>query len=225
MIAPAIDYERVQVEKPWGFEYLMYGNQQAALWFLYIRPGEQTSLHCHPRKKTGLVLLSGEAEISFLNDSTRLKALNRVMIRPGLFHSTKAVSPDGIILLEIETPRDKGNLVRLNDAYGRKLQPYEGSECLKPLGKDRLLFDPPGDGDRHEYSLAGCSLDLQRTSGKPNIDAEGAPLILILEGGLFSDEGEPILSVGDVVTPATWNRLAASFNAPFGVTLLTIRKP
>ena len=36
------------------------------------------------------------------------------MIRRGLFHSTKALSKDALIF-EIETPKDKHDLVRLNE--------------------------------------------------------------------------------------------------------------
>ena len=115
MVVPAKEFENVEVKKPWGFEYMMYGNDDVALWYLHLEPGAATSLHCHPRKKTGLVLIFGEAEISFLNDSARMKAPSRMMIRPGLFHSTQAISEDGIVLLEIETPRLKGDLVRLED--------------------------------------------------------------------------------------------------------------
>ena len=52
------------VKKPWGYEYLAYENENVGLWFLYIAPGQSTSMHCHPKKTTGLVLLDGEAEIS-----------------------------------------------------------------------------------------------------------------------------------------------------------------
>lgn len=225
MVAPMHNYENVEVEKPWGYEYLMYGNQEAALWFLHLKSGASTSLHCHPRKKTGLVLLSGEAEISFLNDSTHLKALNRVIIRPGLFHSTKAISPEGIVLLEIETPRDKENLVRLEDTYGRKAQPYEGDEHVRPLPANRLVLHAPDDEKETVHALAGCRLSVLRTMHPERIsDQDDSHIFVILEGGLFSRDGEPILSVGDVVNPRTWHRLAATFSAPKGVVLLTISR-
>ena len=65
-----IDYQKVLVKKPWGYEYLMYQNGTVGVWYLHIKEGARTSLHCHPHKKTGLILLSGEAVVSFLNDST-----------------------------------------------------------------------------------------------------------------------------------------------------------
>ncbi len=60
------------VKKPWGYEYLLYENDKVALWFLYIKSGERTSTHCHPNKTTGLVLLDGEVEVSFLSDKNKL---------------------------------------------------------------------------------------------------------------------------------------------------------
>ena len=42
------------VKKPWGKEYLIFQNNVVAIWLLSIEPGKNTSLHCHPTKKTGL---------------------------------------------------------------------------------------------------------------------------------------------------------------------------
>lgn len=225
MVAPTKEYENVEVKKPWGFEYLMYGNDDVALWYLHLNYGEATSLHCHPRKKTGLVLLSGEAEISFLNDSTRLQAPSRMMIRPGLFHSTQALSGDGIALLEIETPRLKGDLVRLEDSYGRKAQPYEGGPNIAPLGRDRLVLEAPKDESIVDHELHECTLNLHRVLDARTIQPRrDDDIMMILEGGLYSPDEDPILVAGDVVKPVTWKRLVNNFSAPKGITLLTINK-
>ena len=92
-------YEKTIVKKPWGYEYLVYQNDKVALWFLHILDGQQTSMHCHPNKTTGLILLDGEAEISFIMNSFRIKPVSKTMIRKGLFHSTKATSEDGAYVL------------------------------------------------------------------------------------------------------------------------------
>ena len=60
------NYNTNIVKKPWGYEYLAYENDDVALWFLYIKKDHATSLHCHPNKTTGLILLDGEAKVSFL---------------------------------------------------------------------------------------------------------------------------------------------------------------
>jgi len=43
-----MQYESTVVKKPWGYEYLVYQNDKAALWFLHINKDQQTSMHCHP---------------------------------------------------------------------------------------------------------------------------------------------------------------------------------
>ena len=55
------NYDINVVKKPWGYEYLAYENENVALWFLHIKHTHSTSLHCHPKKTTGLVLLDGKA--------------------------------------------------------------------------------------------------------------------------------------------------------------------
>jgi hypothetical protein len=84
------------------------------------------------------VLLDGEAEISFLADKRQLKSLDKVMIRRGLFHSTKAVSDKGAFVFEIETPVDKQDLVRLNDQYGRTSKPYEDDKFMSYTLMDQV---------------------------------------------------------------------------------------
>ena len=72
-------FENVIVKKPWGFEYLVYENEHVGIWYLNIDYDKQTSLHSHPNKKTGLIILSGVAEISFLNNKFNLVPSNKTM--------------------------------------------------------------------------------------------------------------------------------------------------
>jgi len=213
------------VRKPWGYEYLMYENDKIGIWYLHIMHGCQTSLHCHPTKKTGYILLSGEAEVSFLNNSTNLKAVSKLMLREGLFHSTKALSPDGIYVIEVESPPDKTNLVRLEDEYGRKEQPYESSEAIIPMNDSCVIFQDPVYNQQLEYSIDGSKLILERFHDISSLRLRPADeIILVLDGGLYSKANDPIVSPGDVVTIATFNRLAETFAAPLGIALMTVRK-
>ena len=86
------NYENVVVNKPWGYEYLAYQNKDVALWLLFIKFEHETSLHCHPNKDTGLIVLDGKVNVSFLNDVFYLDSGRKIMIRKGLFHSTKTLS-------------------------------------------------------------------------------------------------------------------------------------
>ena len=218
------DFEGVIVNKPWGYEYLMYQNGAVGLWYLSIRHGARTSLHCHPRKKTGLVLLDGEAVVQFLNDSMPLKPLGKLMIRPGLFHSTTAVSPEGIALIEIENPCDKTNLVRLEDEYDRQEKPYEGAEALAPLHEACVRFEEPEAGRPRRYTLHSCRFSVERIEDAAGLrERDLREVIVVLDGGLASKSGEPVLSPGDVVSASTSARLAQTFAAPRGVSFVSIR--
>ena len=220
-----MDYANVIVKKPWGYEYLMYQNDAVGIWYLHIRHGAKTSLHCHPRKKTGLILLAGEAVVSFLNGSNQIKALSKMMIREGLFHSTSAVSREGISVIEIETPCDKRNLVRLDDAYGREEKPYEGLDAIEPITEDCIRLETPVNGKPDRYSVSGCEFYVENISEVSGLrQRPPGEVEVILEGGLESKTGDPIMSAGDVVSSDTLDRLAEVFYSPRGVTLLSIRK-
>ena len=93
------NFKDIYVEKPWGYEYLVYENDDAALWLLYIKEGESTSLHSHPKKTTGLVLLNGKAQLDFINDSKIIESPKKEMFRRGLFHKTTALSEVGVFVL------------------------------------------------------------------------------------------------------------------------------
>ena len=122
------DFKDYVVNKPWGYEYLAYQNDNLAIWVLHIDCDQSTSLHCHTKKLTGLICLEGEVQISFINNSQVIKSMDKVMIRPTLFHSSKSLSQEGSIIIEIETPVDKDDLVRLKDFYGRENKSYESKE-------------------------------------------------------------------------------------------------
>ena len=134
-------------------------------------------------------------------------------------------SKEGIVLLEIETPRLKGDLVRLEDTYGRKSQPYESGPNILPLGHDRRVLDEPKNSDPIDFELHGCALRLQHVSDEQEIvPRQSDDIMMVLKGGLYSKDEDPILTAGDVVLPDTWNRLASNFRAPSGITILTINR-
>ena len=84
------------VKKPWGHEYLAYENEELSVWLLYLKHNAETSLHCHPNKKTSLILLDGKAEISFITSKIQANELFKIVIWDRVFHSTKALSENGI---------------------------------------------------------------------------------------------------------------------------------
>lgn len=123
--ANEFDYSNVVVNKPWGYEYLWYQNPSVAVWMLYVENERATSLHCHLRKRTSLIVVSGQVVCSTLEDRYKLLVADSIVLEPCVFHTTQAVSNEGAFVIEVETPPMKGDLVRLKDNFGREESGYE----------------------------------------------------------------------------------------------------
>ena len=215
-------YEKTVVKKPWGYEYLVYQNDKVALWFLYIGSEQQTSMHCHPNKTTGLILLDGEAELSFLTNTVNVKPVTKVMIRKGLFHSTKAISENGACVFEIETPVDKHDLVRLDDKYGREGTPYEDSTFETPKAEDCLWIN---DSDS-DYNFSGCNLKVEVIDSVNKFNKkDDEENIIFLRGGIKTDNGNFVAQAGDVVSSIIIKKLIKLFTIVSDNTIImTIKK-
>jgi mannose-6-phosphate isomerase-like protein (cupin superfamily) len=194
-----MNYDDVVVRKPWGWETAIWQNEHLAIWYLNINHRHKTSLHSHPLKKTGLVVLSGIAEVSFMNGKHMLKPSQKIMIRNGVFHSTEALSD--LQLIEVETPNDKENILRLEDSYGRAGQPYEDSSHHSKDIKQIKLEENTVIGD--------CSLSIKNLKHWNELDKSKSNII-ILEGRIFYQQ-HPVCEPGDVVDNETFTRLAAKF--------------
>lgn len=199
------------VRKPWGYEYPLFESEDVGLWVLKLLPNQSTSLHCHPKKKTGLVVLSGEVKVNFLNDSILLSASGRVIIRPGLFHRSTALGNEPAFLLEIESPRDKADLVRFEDWYGRESEPYEDdTHAFNSESSELQLLNL--DALSNTTQRVGQTL-ISRRELKDAIDALALgdnSTILVLKGSMKS-HNHTIVGPGDVVPVPTLKRLSGRF--------------
>jgi len=135
-----IDFKDLLVSKPWGSEYLIFENEFCAIWILDINYMENTSMHCHPQKETSLVCIDGEVSCNTLNQSYKLKALDGIRFSKKVFHQTQSISKKGSCILEIETPVNKFDLVRINDTYGRQGKEYEDKKHYKKVNDLTLNF-------------------------------------------------------------------------------------
>lgn len=124
----AFDFSNKLVKKPWGYEYLLFENEDVAIWILHIKAQHKTSMHCHIEKNTSLISLSGTITCKTLNDITELNELEGIDFGEKKFHETLNASNSDVIVMEIETPVNKWDLVRINDKYGRVGQSYELSD-------------------------------------------------------------------------------------------------
>ena len=221
------NYKNVVVKKPWGYEYLTYENEYVGLWFLHIEKDQETSLHCHPKKDTGLIVLDGAVNVSFLNDITRLVAGRKVMIRKGLFHSTKAISEEGANIFEIETPKIKHDIVRLEDKYGREGKPYEGKSFEKEKDNECIFFSDPLENQKNTYIFKNSKITLQSiTKRDAFLQIEDDANIIFLNGGIQSNEEDILVaSPGHVIASHIVKRLLVTFKNIHPKTVIMLIEP
>lgn len=226
MVNNQAEYKNVIVDKPWGYEYLAYENNHVGLWFLHIEEGHQTSLHCHPKKDTGLIVLDGTVDVSFLNDINRLVAGRKIMIRKGLFHSTKALSIGGANIFEIETPKLKHDLVRLEDKYGRKAKPYEGKSSEKKKTRECIFFKDPKKNEKNTYLFSNCKIFVESiTKKKSFMKIQDHENIMFLNGGILTEQKDILVAgPGDVIAAHIVKRLLGTFEEIHSDTIIMIIK-
>jgi mannose-6-phosphate isomerase-like protein (cupin superfamily) len=193
--------------KPWGSEYLLFQNKDVAVWHLSISPGQSTSLHSHPNKKTGLIVLGGVAKVSFLTADRVVHPSKKIMIRQGVFHKSTNEESDWLTLLEVETPVDKSDLLRLEDNYGR-----EGTEYKHEVGDD--IFIP--EINKIPFHFGSCDLSKRKPKHLRSIVDDFS--YIIITGGCYSKEGLCAAGPGDVLDQNTYPILRDKFSFVKGTT-------
>jgi hypothetical protein len=208
-------YENHIVNKPWGYEYVVFNNKKVAITFLNIKKNKKTSLHCHPQKKTGFIILNGAAIVQiglYSFNSKKYKPLSRLVFRQGLFHSLKSISKKGLYALEFETPFNKLDLVRFEDDYGREKKPYEGKVFLTALNKNLLKFKKPKNNQVNKYIFKNIIFILKYCDNfrfVKNNDEKSS--IAILDGKIVDSLGKTVISYGEVVKAKTLKILSKKF--------------
>jgi len=196
----SIDFAKIIVDKPWGHEYLMYNTPEVELWNLFIRHQRSTSTHCHPNKKTSLVVIKGRAIFSTLNESWELQPYDSMIIDNGVFHSTEAISKDGARVLEFETPPMKHDLIRLQDKYGRANTNYENEKRMRVETEYARFF---GNESEILNDLHNNKMYIRKINSKKDIDNLPNPdttLAVLLGGAIRSHAGEHLYSTTNVLT-------------------------
>ena len=195
-----VDFSKMVVNKPWGYEYLLANTPLVEIWHLSLDFHKSTSMHCHPNKKTALVVLDGKARFSSLSRSIELKPLDAITIGPGVFHSTQCISKGGLKMLEIETPPMKHDLIRLEDRYGRANTGYEGIDQMRVANASYARFD------NNEPCLINnfCNNNILISFVEEVSDLRDGLLknidtAILINGFIKSRRGEIKYSIGDVI--------------------------
>ncbi len=214
-----------KVTKPWGSEYSIYRNKISSAKLLKLNTNQKTSLHCHPTKKTGFILLDGnvDVEVGFY-EKKKMKSISKLMIRPGLFHSTKNNYKKTATIIEIETPVDKDDLVRFKDNYGRENLPYEKVNKMTNLNNQEIVFKDPKINSKNMYKIMNKKIVLEKTDNIKKMKNKSKDTIFaILDGGLCGNNKQLVLSPGDIVNGDTIKKLSNVFKIKKYITFLSIK--
>jgi len=149
------------IGKPWGFEARVYDDALVDVWMLHLEVDAETSKHCHPAKDTVLLCLDGNGIVT-TGDAREIAISpgSALHIHQGAAHRSSTTS--GLTLVEVETPRDKFDLVRLEDLAGRRGREYEHAadvrRTLPPLvsrpdGPPRARLRPPAATGPYRFEL------------------------------------------------------------------------
>lgn len=192
------------IRKPWGSEYQLFVNEEVSIWHLTIRPGQCTSLHAHPKKKTGLLVLDGAAEVSFLNNTVKLLPVEKIMIRHGVFHRTTNNLSMNLRLLEIETPVDKRDIIRLKDEYGRSGQKFGIGQTYETMESVTLEPNKP-------LYIGSCQILPTKINNIEELnDLTHNHNYMILDGGIVTDFCS-VVAPGDIANKKDLLNLAQQF--------------
>lgn len=222
-------YSNKVVYKPWGYEYIIYrDSNRLAITYVKINPGHKTSLHCHPKKKTGFIILSGNAVVQigiYKKNVQYHKSVSRLVLRPGLFHSIKATSKQGVEALEFETPFIKKDLIRFKDEYGRKNKAYEGTKFTKNINSGFIRFKKPKLGKKNIYKLSNLKILLEKRKNLKHLPKKDDKTSLaILDGNIVDNKGQKVISYGEIIKTSTLKILSERFMVKKPITLLRVYK-
>lgn len=199
-----VDFSKFIVKKPWGFEYLLYDDEKSSAWVLHLKKDSLTSMHCHVYKKTALIVLSGEVVCSTLNEGFSLKEGDGLILDKKVFHSTQAIGDKPVVLLEVEVPSRKADVVRLADTYGRETSGYEKPDEInyelrkyefKYFNNDEVNI-PKGVGNM-QISIQNMEEDLIINSTND--------LIVVLDGEIKDELKKQYFFEGDIISNSLSN--------------------
>jgi mannose-6-phosphate isomerase-like protein (cupin superfamily) len=110
----------LRVDKPWGHEEELQATERYSVWRLFIDVGQETSLHCHSAKDVFLVVERGPLLVEKLTEQDVLHKGETLLIERGEYHRLKAPRGcDGAVVLELEWPNNRDDIIRKDDKYGR----------------------------------------------------------------------------------------------------------
>lgn len=224
-----LSYNNRIVSKPWGEEYVIFKNKnKIAVTYLKIKKGQSTSLHCHPQKKTGFLILSGSAKVQigiYKNNTFTYKPMSILVLRAGLFHRIKASKFTDLYALEIECPYNKKDLIRIENSYGRKNKDYEDLLYTKKITKYHQVFKKPYKKKKQIYTLNKITIELAYYKDfKRYSFINDRSISIILDGSINNRKGKKIIGAGEIVKSLTLKKLSEYFPVNKKLLILKAKK-
>ena len=222
-------YSNKIVNKPWGYEYVIYADRnKISITYVHINYNQSTSLHCHPKKKTGFIILKGPALVQigiYKKNKKKFNSLSRLVFRPGLFHSLKAISKKGLTALEFEVPYIKKDLIRFKDRYGRQDKKYEGKEHTNKINSNLKKFLKPIKNLKNKYLIDNVEIIIEKKKNFTNFsNKDNNSSSSILDGAILDKNKQKVISAGEIVKTRTLKILSKRFGVSKPILVLTARK-
>ena len=222
-------YDNRLVPKPWGYEYTIFRkSNKIAITFLYIKYKHKTSLHCHPKKKTGFIIVDGIAQVQlglYEKNRKRYKSISSLVIRPGLFHSIKSLSKKGIFALEFETPVDKKDLVRFKDSYGREKDPYEDFNLTRKIDTKKIKLKLSKNKKIQKIIFKNTKISLENHKNFSNkVKNNDKSISAILDGKIVDKNNRTVITYGEIVKTLTLKKLSKRYKVDKNMQVLRVSK-
>jgi hypothetical protein len=222
-------YDKNKILKPWGEEHVIFRDKNnLCITLLKIKKNFSTSLHCHPIKKTGFILLQGNADIQlglYKSNIQKFRSPSKLMIRTGLFHSITSKTSPCLIALEFETPAKKNDLVRFDDKYGRELKAYEGSKSSIKLNNKDIKIKKPIKNNSIIFKSKKILANIIRLKNLSKINKFSKnDIFAVISGKLCDKFNRNILAQGDIIKTGTLIKLSEKFKVKKELIFLRVSK-
>ena len=113
------------ISKPWGYEEVLLEAENYVVLRMFIRKGEETSLHKHIKRDEYFIVVRGRGFLVRGGVRVPIKEWDVISMRRGELH--KWVACEDLEVIEVTT-QPLSDLVRVKDKYGRAIPSRAFSE-------------------------------------------------------------------------------------------------
>tara|TARA_B100000242_G_scaffold193530_1_gene139536 strand:+ start:598 stop:1350 length:753 start_codon:yes stop_codon:yes gene_type:complete len=205
------------VDKPWGFEFELYDNKLVSIWCVsigqehksgYLLDSSSTSFHMHTAKTAKVVVLDGAVKLSKSDESKILNKSKPYVLPPRTPHKLNAYHGN-CILIEIESPSNRSDIIRLSDSYGRSKNKYSwdilDSKKIESWKSELRYKETPYDinitGDAKSPCMIlsnGVTVKYIKTSINELLKLSDEDTFIVTEGSMLNSLEESVSIVGDI---------------------------